>query len=287
MRTEIHRSAIYQAEDFPDFIFKGNEELFKVEKEGPFDYVMDFGNSRDWMRTKTRWELEMRRNGKNKIISCLSFEEPLIEREMEVITNLVNNRSRSSERPSDRAEYRNHLRIVYWRLVSEVQKRIGLEEALILAPKPGGFLIKEAFKQNELQGDFFDYQSKRMQRSDGGLMVGIKIENNNPEIKNYNNFVLFFDCLASDVSAWASMELIKERFEKDSLLKTRVLVVAAAASQRCLEHLGSYETLNYFGFGNIEAVVAIPVYHRMDKNYNLFLEDGRMVVGNMEEWTRL
>lgn len=280
--------------NLPEFVVREGSALWIVDgekKEGPFDYVFDFGSSRDWMRTKTRYEIEWNSNNKIKGPVCfLAFDKPLIERHMAGISELVNNPGRSGNNPTDRAEYRHHLRIVYAQLAQEMEKRIGLEETLIFAPKPAGILIEEAFKQpNFSQRGFFDYRLKRIQRETGELTVGIKLGKTNPDIKDYDSFVLFFDCLATDVSVWSTLELIRERVDQNSLLKTRILVVSTAASQRCLEHLISGEVLNYFGFGTIEALAATPVFHEMNKHYDLVFDwpKDRLAVGNMSEWTRV
>lgn len=291
MTIEIEKPKNYQKENLPDFITKEGSEFWVVvgqERKGPFDLVMDFGLSRDWMRTKVRWELEVHQNKGNNFV-FLAFDNPLVKREMRAITDLVNNGKRNFRNPVDRGEYRKHLIMVYQYLAEEVQRKIGPEDALIFAPKPAGILIEEIYRKLGFsKDDFFDYQMSRIQKDDGGLLVGIKLGKNNPKIENYQTIVFTDDCLASDVNAWATLELIKEGRPKNkiSLLNVYAIIAVTAASQKGFENLTSQATLNYFGFGTIEAVAAIPVYHWMTKNFYLQHPDGRYVVGDMGEWTK-
>ena len=79
-----------------------------------------------------------------------------------------------------------------------------------------------------------------------------------------------------------SQALIKAGVNPNS---SRVIIAVSAATQKGLESLLSETTRVYFGFGNIEAIVAAPVY-AMDEHYYLIHPDGRYVVGDMGNYTR-
>lgn len=127
----------------------------------------------------------------------------------------------------------------------------------------------------------------RVQRNDGGLMVGATFGDNNPTIVKYKRFVFADDCLASDISAFATLELIKEKLAraKVPLSEAEILVTVSAATQRGLKSLLSQNTLDHFGFGSIKAVVGTLVY-QMDEHFYLQHPSGRYVVGDMGNWTK-
>jgi hypothetical protein len=83
------------------------------------------------------------------------------------------------------------------------------------------------------------------------------------------------------------MEMVKEALivARIPLTKARVLIAISAATQRGSESLLSPETKQHFGFGDIKAVVGMPVY-KMDSHFYLQHPDDRYVVGDMGNWTQ-
>ncbi len=127
----------------------------------------------------------------------------------------------------------------------------------------------------------------RILGADGRLMVGVKFGENNPKITDARTFVFADDCLASDISAWGTLEIIKDKLIKQGIFpsEAKVLIAVSAATQRGFESLLSVESRRHFGFGKMEAIGVIPVYQMTD-NFYLQHPDGSYVVGDMGKWTR-
>lgn len=290
----VEQPKIYQPENLADFLVRENSDLWAVagkERKGPFDIVMDFGHSRDWMRTPVRWEKRIQSNNRPEMVFLgLEKENWAIRQGMEILTRIANHPGMGSGSPKDRGLYRQILTSVYQELALAVLQRIKQEDVLVFSPKNGGIFVEEVYKKwgyGFADQKFFDYRMARVQKEDGSLMVGIKIGKSDlAEIADYRTFVFADDCLASDISAWGTLEIIKEQLIKKGvdLLKARVIIAVSAATQRGFENLTSSATLNYFGFGSIEAIAVIPVF-QMTGHFYLQHPDGRYVVGDMGEWT--
>ncbi len=256
---------------------------------GPYDTVMDFGTSRAKLRGLVPEEERLTANSRN--LNVLGFWQPEIRNAMGIITDLANDASRSPENPNDRREYREHLAAIYNSMAEVVGDWVfaGVDEPLIFAPKNGGIFVQEVFEKEGsfFPTDFFDYRMSRVQDKDSGLMVGITYGEENPEIATYRRFVFADDCMASDISAYATMEMIREALvaARVPLSDAEVLIAVSAATQRGLESLLSQQTRDHFGFGSIRAVAGMPVY-QMDNHFYLQHPDGRYVVGDMGEWTK-
>lgn len=256
---------------------------------GPYDQVHEFiTTSRVHLRGLVPEEQRLTANTDN--LTVLGLTQPAIRKAMDAISDLANDTNRSSGDSKDRQVYRAALKTVYRAMAKEVDDWIldGREEPLVFAPKNGGIFVREVFEEEGFfPDDFFDYRMSRVQKNDGGLMVGITNGDGNPEISNSRSFVFADDCIASDISAFATMEMIKEALIEANvpLVRAKVLITASAASQRGIESLLSPQTRDYFGFESIRAVVGVLV-HQMDGHFYLRHPDGRLAVGDMGEWTQ-
>lgn len=291
---EIERPEIYQEGELPSFLIRDSvglllvvENFIKEGGVGPYDWVMDFGHSRENLRQVV--PLSERITGNRRAdLAFLGFDDPKILMRMREIKRLANDPKRSFDRKTDREEYRLHLGFVYRELGRKVWDRVGSEKVLLFPPRNGGIYVREVYQKCGFpKENFFDYQMSRILGADGRLMVGIKLGENNPQIADFQTFVFADDCLASDISAWGTLEMIKEEMEKSQIpaFEARVIIAVSAGTQRGLESLLSLETKKYFGFRRMEAIGARPVFQMTD-NFYLQDLDGSYVVGDMGKWTR-
>jgi hypothetical protein len=277
----------------PHYLTKNEEGMLVISSSyviegarvGPYEIVMDFGTTRAPLRGLVPPEQRLIRNTNN--LTVLSFQQPMIRRSMDHLTNIANDPFKNSDIPAERKIYREHLAHVYRAMAGEA-KAWGGKDALFFTPKNGGIFVQEIFEEMGLPSkNYFDYRMSRVQKTDGGLMIGATFGENNPDIAKFKRFVFADDCLASDISAFATLELIKEKLAaaKVPLSEAEILITVSAATQRGLESLLSQETLEHFGFGSIKAVVGTLVY-QMDDHFYLQHPDGRYVVGDMGNWTK-
>jgi len=251
----------------------------------PYDVVMDYGTSKASLRSLVPEEQRLKEDTDD--ITVLGFKQPLIREAMDNITDLANDLDRSYQDSNDRREYRESLAYVYKAMAADAKDWAGEDNVLIFSPKNGGIFVQEVFEQEGFPANsFFDYRMSRVQTNDGGLMVGITIGDNNPKITDYKKFVFADDCMASDISVSATLEMIREAFRKESisLSEVEILITFSAATQRGLESLVSQKTSERFGFKDMRAVTGILVYE-MDDHFYLKHPDGKYVVADMGQWT--
>ncbi len=256
---------------------------------GGYDAVWDFGAGKDKLRREVPQSERMTANKAD--IKFLCFEDPSIRADMSAITEIANDPGRSPDDPADRKEYRDHLGEVYKKLAHEVKEKLHGEKALFFSPKNGGIYVQDVFTREGFSPkDFYDYRMSRVlaMAEDGRehLNVAAQYAPGNPNISNYRTFVVADDCLASDISCYATLDLISSQLRKKGIdpSEARAVVSVSAATQRGLESLLSEETQKRFGFGKMEVVAATPVYKMTDKFYLQEL-DGRFTVGDMGKWT--
>jgi uncharacterized protein (UPF0332 family) len=275
----------YLTKDEQGMLVINSSYVIEGARVSPYEIVMDFGTTRAPLKGLVPQEQRLTRNTNN--LTVLSFEQPMVKRAMDHLTDIANDFTKSSENPAERKIYREHLASVYYAMAGEA-KAWGGKDALFFTPKNGGIFVQEIFEEAGLSSsNFFDYRMSRVQKNDHGLMIGATFSDNNPDIAKYKRFVFADDCLASDISAFATLELIKEKLAaaKVPLSEAEILVTVSAATQRGLESLLSQDTLDHFGFGSIKAVVGTLVY-QMDDHFYLQHPDGRYVVGDMGNWTK-
>lgn len=262
------------------------KHIDKGARVGPYDSIMDFGSSRN--RLKGIVPKEQRLIGSMGDVTILGFNDPLIRQAMTEVSDLANDPERSWKNSSDRKQYREKLRQVYEAMAGEVINLLGGNEALVFPPKNGGIFVQEVFQQVGFPSrGFFDYRMSRIHTNDHELMLGVALAENNPDIANYRRFVFADDCMASDISTFGTLEMIKEALIAKGvpLSEAEVIIAVSAMSQRGIESLLSQESLDYFGFGSIKVVAGVPVY-KMNDNFYLLHPDGRFVVGDMGHWTQ-
>lgn len=253
---------------------------------GPYHYVMDFGHSRDSLKIEVPLDERITANTRKDLV-FLGFDNPVVTEAMEAITDLANDPDRGYNRHEDRLEYREHLKTIYELLAKEVKGRIAGRKTLVFSPKNGGIFVQEVYEECGFPPqDFFDYRMSRVLINDGGLMLGTRIGEKNPKIIDYRTFVVADDCLASDISVFGTLEMIKMELVKVNIppSEAEVIIAVSAGTQRGLESLLSLESKEHFGFGKVEAVTGIPVY-LMTEDFYLQHPDGRYVVGDMGRWT--
>lgn len=282
------------AEPLPFCLFHDPEGYLRVDKnfikegsEGPYHYVMNFGHSRDSLRIEVPPNERVTANTREDLV-FLGFDNPVVTEAMAAITRLVNNPARSYDCREDRLKYREYLKTVYELLAEEVKNRIEGKEALVFPPKNGGIFVQEVCEKCGFpKQDFFDYRMSRvLMDSDEGLMLGIRIGERNPKIIDYRTFVIADDCLASDISVFGTLEIIKMKLLEASISpsNTDVIIAVSAGTQRGLESLLSPESKDYFGFGKIEAIAGVPVFQMTDGFYLLDSKGGYRV-GDMGKYT--
>ena len=150
----------------------------------------------------------------------------------------------------------------------------------------GAFSLLRSIKNTAFpHEDIYDFHLSRIPK-DGNLLVGVGVGEENPSIANYRTFVVGDDCIATDVSAFTTMLMIREGLAKEKIpfSEVRVVIAVSAATQRGMESLTSPETKEYFGFRSITAIAAVPVYSLNDHFY-LTEDDGRYTAGDMGDWT--
>lgn len=279
----------------PDYLKENNgllsfeADVVKEGSQGPFNRVYDFGASKNDLRIPVTPEERILTNEREDLI-FLAFENPDLGQKMRDITALANSTDRSFDNSDDRREYRAKLGMVYQALAAEVKKRIGESKTLFLPPKNGGIFVREVYQAEGIPDqDFYDYRMSRVlvgSPEGESLMVGMHEAENNPDIMDYDTFVFADDCMASNISAVATLEYLKEKLTaggKD-LSQVRVIISVSAGVQRSLEDILSARSKEHFGFGSIEAIAITPVYQMTD-NFYLKELDGRFTVGDMGKWT--
>ena len=275
----------YLPRDPDGLIWIDNRFVVEGARRGPYEIVMDFGTSRAPRRDLVPEAQRLREDIDG--LTVLAFQEPTIQQAMDTLSVLANDPNKSSDEPTSRQEYRDKLALVYQAMARKVIDWGG-RDALILAPKKGGIFVQDVFEDAGLPKEiFFDYRMSRVQRRDGGLMLGVTFGKDNPEISKFRKFVIADDCMASEISIFGSLELIKGKLEeaKIPLSEVEILITTSAATQRGLESLLSQETGDYFGFSSVRTVVGTLVYE-MDDHFYLRHPDGRFVVADMGDWTQ-
>lgn len=270
------------------FVFNQN---YVIEGgKGEYDIVWDFGTSRDNLRLEVP-VIERVTANKRGDMKFLVFNDLSIGGNMSMITKIANDPDKSYDNSVDREEYRRHLGNVYRSLADEVKGELRGDKALFFAPKNGGIYVQEIFTKEGINpGDFYDYRMSRVLATDKDgrrhLNVAAGFASNNPEISDYETFVVADDCLASDISCFATLDHISSGLREKGIDPScaRVIISVSAATQRGLESLLSDSVKKGFGFGETKAVAAIPVY-KMTNEFYLQELDGGYTVGDMGKWT--
>lgn len=257
---------------------------------GPYDYVFDFGTTRSLLRglVPERQRLTENIDG----LTVLSFEDQTIKQAMTRISAIANEPDTDPGSPTDNdreKRYRGELEYVYDAMGREALDWAGDDNMLVLTPKMGGVFVQEVFeKAGFAPEDFFDYRMSRVLRNDGGLMLGATFGENNPDITKFKKFVIADDCLASDISSYATILLLKEKYEEAGLdfSEVEILITVSTASQRGAESLLSQATKDELGFGSLKIITGTLAYQLNDHFY-LLNPDGTFAVGDMGRLTTL
>lgn len=292
----VEKPTIYNAEQMhaalPPFISQIDEQLVLSAdyyptdtRLGPYDIVIPFGNSREKLKGLVPKHEILTEDTPD--ITVLGYTNPMILSAMDSITELVNDPSRDSDNPQDRDVYRKSLEVAYREMAEAATEWVDGQRALVFPPKMGGIFVEQVFRQSDIEADYYDFRMSRAQDNNEGLTIGVNLNSVNPEISDYRTFVFADDCIASDISAYSTMEIIadKLRYMGIPLSKARMLITVSAASQRGIESLMSAEVQRHFGFGELKAIVGTLVQN-MDDHYYLRHPDDRYFVGDMGNWTK-
>ena len=117
------------------------------EKEkGPYDWVVDFGYSRDGYRVSVPLDERIIANSLCRPnMRFLGFTFPKVRMAMRQITDLAN--TGSPRIPEDKEKYCRSLAKVYHALAEEVGEIVGKERALLLPPKNGGIFVAQEYQK--------------------------------------------------------------------------------------------------------------------------------------------
>lgn len=254
-----------------------------------FDMIVDYGDTLKPLQDPIPAQERLIENQPH--LQILSLTDPAIAIQMGKITDLANDPAKSPDKSEDRQEYRGNLEQVYQAEARKLNDKIGNKKALIFAPRNGGIFVKDT-AQEILNGEnisWFGYRMSRIQKKDGGLMVGIQLDENNPALEDFDTFVFFDDCMASFISCAATMEMIKNNLIAEGVnpASKELLIAVSAGVQRSMQEITSEEAQNHFGFKDISAVTGILVFAMNDHYYLIDAENPqKQIVGDMGNWTR-
>ena len=293
-----HKPAFYginYKETLPSFLIQNFDGTLSVDSKiapehagSKYQQIFDFGTSRQSLRGLIPQETRIIHNRLDLTILGLSHE--FVNLQMTKITDIANDPNKSWKNAYDRREYRETLGSVYLELAKQVKNMIDPNKpTLFFPPKNGGIFVEDQYRKvfTDINSRFYDYRMSRIWIQGGYLMVGVNEGPNNPDIAKFKQFVISDDCIASDVSVWGTLEMIKEKLSTANapLNEIDIVIAVSAATQAGIESLLSEETKADFGFKSIRAVVA-TLAHQMNEHYYLQHPDGRQVVGDMGSWTK-
>ena len=266
------------------------------QKDMEFDMVVDFGLTLKHLQEPVPVNERIISNQPH--LTILGLRDPDVISQMSKITEIANDPAKNPDNPQDRKEYRNNLKQIYQKIAYALKEKIGDDETAILAPKNGGKFVKE-IAEKILTGEniqWIGYRMSRIQKKDGGLMVGTIFDENNPDLSKAKKLVFFDDCMASFISCKATLEMIKsDLVEKGVEINSKEILIAVSAGvQRSMQEITSDEAQKYFGFKDINALTGILVY-AMNDHYHLISTEIdpktgekiiKQVVGDMGSWTK-
>lgn len=289
MAVEV-RPAIYrpgtqiETSHFPPYIkpVDTNKLLINAKvkegKAGPFDKIFDFGFSREALKSPV--PAEERITASIPGIEYLGFTNTEVLEAMEKITE-INTRSKPDNELA-RFSYQFEMSKVF-KHVSDRVSELVVGDAVYFPPMRGAEIVKSFFKTNGFDinsNNTVDYELKRTLIDSGQFLVGANYKHL-PK-GNFQTAVILDDCLASDVSASATVYEIMETYPGVK----NVIVAVSAASQRGVESLRA----EFEGQGiNLQIVAATPVYELSEDFYLMRTQEegyqeNVQYVGDMGSW---
>lgn len=275
----------------PDFICLKGDRLWIAEKliaegsAGPYDVLWDFGQSLAKTREVVPSGERIRQNTSNIIF--LAFSDREVKEALEANTRLVNSLKANPDEAEQRFVYQQNLATVYQKLVPRALEFAG-RNAVLFPPKRGGELVAQFFK---LYGRFppeniADYVLKRIVLRNEAILVGVRDVIHWPAIDSQSTIIFGDDCLASFISAYATLDLIRRRAKKQP---TCFVACVSTATQKGVEWL--IKAAADFGYQKVLFVGGLPVFGMTPEYYLLRLEDegfppNTYAVGDMGLWTR-
>ena len=261
------------------------EEIIAEGSAGPYDVLWDFGESLAGTRNVVPPQERFRENTENVIFLGLTDER--IKNFLEANTRLVNKPEANPDDPEQRFVYQQNLAEVYRILVGKTLGFAGTN-AVLFPPKRGGELVAKFF---ELYGNFpsekiADYVLKRIVLKNGAILAGVREINFWPEIEPGTTIIFGDDCLASFISAAATLDLARRKTEEQPF---RLAACVSTATQRGVEWL--LRAAADFGYQEIRFFGGLPVFGMTEEYYLLRLPDegfppNTYAVGDMGLWTR-
>lgn len=244
-----------------------------------FNAFYNFGKSRQELILPVPVSDRINYNTEN--ITFIGLTDDRVDDAMRKITAL-NVRYQPTD-DNARHAYQNSLFNVFTAVGKHLKKFIS-GDTVFFPPLNGGALIEAYFRNIGLirnhDSEVVDFELKRMQRTNGDLMVGVR-EFNYPE-GNFKTGVVLDDCLASDVSASTSIDLMLKYYPKVQ----NIVVAVSAATQK-----GAQSLLNEWRGKNVKIIAATPVF-AMNSHFYLMrtpeekYPDDTFYVGDMGAWAR-
>lgn len=284
----IEHPFLYQSEftRLPHYLRNTSDGLTVTDsiiegEPGPYELVFDFGHSRDHLRDRVPVAERVTANTRN--VRFLGLKIPFLAQAMHNITRI--NRDSKPEDVKARLEYQRNLFRVFKAIGNEVKKELKKTrgKTVFFPPKNGGDLIRAFFQESGIINDprtVVDYELKRVLTKDR-LMVGYR-QSYFPDLSGVETAVICDDCLATDVSVSATINLVRQI--NPGIRK--FLVAVSAATQRGVEAL-----LDEFPDIDLQIIAATPVFLLDEQNYlRRTAEEGypnnEYAVGDMGAWSK-
>ena len=291
MNKEIE---IYQPKKeivLPGYISEQNGQFWVAQdvtaegSPGPYDCLWSFGHGLESARKIVPPQERITQSTEKLIF--LGLADTGLKKSLEKNTRLVNEPEANPDDLQLRLAYQQNLAVVYQTIVPKVLE-LAIGKSVLFSPKRGGELIAQFFK---LYGDFpedriVDYVLKRIVLNDGSILAGVRNFDFCPSIDSETTIIFGDDCLASYISAYATLSLIKNRACGQPM---RLVTGVSTATQRGVKQLEI--AAGHFGYSSFRFVGGLPVFGMTNEYYLLRLPDegfseNTYAVGDMGLWTQ-
>lgn len=254
----------------------------KEGKEGPYDVVFDYGTTKHSLKAAVPMGDRIRRNIDITGMEFVGLGNARVMASMHNITE-INAQTIPSEEGA-RYSYQQNLDRVFQPISDRVRTLVGVRQPLYFPPLRGADVVRAMFVNNGFEineGNMVDYELKRVLLKDEIFLVGANFARI-PKGR-FDTAVFIDDCLASDVSASATIHSIIERLPEVK----KVIVAVAAATQRGMESLR--KEFKDSGL-DLHLIAGVPVFAMSDDYYMLRTPGegypaGLQFVGDMGSWS--
>lgn len=190
------------------------------------------------------------------------------------ITEINKNDGDKIKDPKVRVKYQKRLAEIYEPIGELLKTNLNMRKALWLPPDNGAalpFSIMQYFGVVKKPENKVVYEEKRDYLLDGKPVVGI-IETSYPE-GDFETAIFLDDCLATDVSASASIDLIRELKKNKYPNIKNIIVVVSVATLSGLRALAQK-------YSDVKIIAGAVVYAMNSKNYLVRTTDELDIEGN-------